>query len=786
MDGFFREVHSSQGERTGVLECAVEIYDDRVTNNFKDIIIPQFRKVYDRRKNKDQFIETKEGHNHLLLIMNGGINLVPIGKKYKSSVWKLPLHIEKVTYYNDRLVYVLVNKVYGRELRLLVDTEDYSVYRNELIVKVDEQDHDNYAWQRVNTDGEKCGAILDHQGYEYRLVDGKLFPHYFFRRMDFRCFDLSSKQLVDQASLTKELLINNIAQGVKRIAGEKLKKKKAMINRKAPYDSSFWKYFNDIQDVELTDKLSQEDAAYISSGETAYDNERDTIERRLRLGNHFTQAFTRADTLFGSLTPDRACYDVGFYDLSVKIDPVKEWLAGTSQIRFKMVNSSDSIRIDLFEELAITSIVFEDQPLAFERDLDAVYVTFPFTLEAGQVHAINVSYEGHPLEPDFHIWASGFLWDEDADGHSFSQSLCQGYGAKAWWPVKNHLSDEPDSMSIHLTVPKGLMAISNGLLDSTSSGNGKTSFHWKVRNPINNYNVAAHIGNYASYEQTFGKLPLSLYYLKEDSAVAKEKLQMIYKMLDIYQKYFGPYPFPEDGFKLVQAPNPMEHQSCVSIGRYFDDQLILHETAHEWWGNSVSIRDNADIWIHEAFATYAEALYIEETLGYTIGQEYLNARKNDVRNDFPLVGVRHVNHFHYRIEDKYFKGALMLNTLRHLVNNDELWFATIKGIQETFKHAFIDTDTLVAYFNEQLGKDYSPFFHLYLYTTRIPMLLTTADSEGATLYKWDQMADDLKMSLKVGDTFLTPSNMWQKTSISLADQAKHLESDYLIRVEKSR
>ncbi len=783
LDGFFREVHSSEGERTGVLECAVEIYDDRVTKDFKNVLIPQFRKLYYRNENKDQFIETKEGHNHLLLILNGGINLIPIGKKYKSSLWRIPLEIEKITYYNDRLVYVLHNKTSRREARMLVDVEDYSVYKNELIIKAAEDDHDNYEWQKVNADGEKCGAIIDHQGYEYRKINGKLFPHYFFRRMDFRCFNLAEKVVSSQAYLSKELLINNVELGIPPISGEKLKKRRAMINRNQPYDSAFWQYFNDIRDVEASDKLTDESIAVVNQDRPVENNSVvQTPKQELKIGDHFTYEFTRADTLFGTLTPDLSCYDVGRYDLDLDVDPEKEWLSGSSRITFRMKEDVDRIRIDLFEGMKLNAVTLESRQVTFKRDLDAVYLNFDDTLQKDSIYAIEVFYEGHPLAPDFDIWASGFMWDMDDEGNEFSQSLCQGYGAKAWWPVKNHLSDESDSTSISITVPSELIAVANGRLINQATTGDKTTYQWKVTNPINNYNISAHIGKYASRTDTLDNLDVSYYYLPQDEELLEEKLELVERMLKVYQRYFGPYPFVEDGFKLVQSPNPMEHQSCVAVGRHWDDQLILHEAAHEWWGNSVSITDNADIWIHEAFATYAESIYIEETLGYQIGQEYLNARKGEVYNDFPLVGVFGMNHFHYRIEDKYFKGALMLNTLRHLVNDDDLWFSVLKDIQLDFRHNFIDTPTLMAFFNDKLEENYTWFFKQYLYTTEVPILVIKRTLVGSE-YRWQNISDGFEMTLEFGNIMtLTPKNDWQAFITDLTAHREEIESKYLVKV----
>lgn len=781
MVGFYREIHSSEGERTGALECAVEIYDDGITDKFKDIIIPQFRKVYDRQKNTDQFIETKEGHNHLLLLLNGGINLIPIGKQYKSSIWKLPLEIEKVTYFNDQLVYLLSSKNYGRELKLYVDTEDYTVYKNELIVQVDEDDHDHYAWRKVNSKGEKCGAMIDHQGYEYREIKGKLYPYYSFRRFDFRCYDLKEEKISAKSSFSTELLINKIDEGVSISSVDKFKKKQGLINRKEPYDSAFWIYFNDIRDVSFGDELIDEiiDIQKKESNSLRIERNRFT-NRSLKIGDHPTLNFNRADTLFGSLSPLLSCYDVKHYDLSIDVDPEKEWISGTSEITFNMVESSNKLRIDLFEYLKINSILFDSQELKFTRDLDAIYVEFSTELDKDQLYTIEVNYEGHPLDPDFELWTSGFLWDEDGGGKPFLQSLCQGYGAKAWWSVKNHLSDEPDSADIHITVPEDLIAVSNGQLINQTNESGTATYHWKVRNPINNYNIAAHIGNYNLEEGVFNEIPLSYYYLKSDSLLAKKNLQIVPRMLEVYEQYFGSYPFPEDGFKIVQSPYPMEHQSCVAVGKYFNDQLILHESAHEWWGNSVSVSDNSDIWVHEAFATYAESLYIEATLGYDLGQEYLNTRKSDIQNDYPLIGVRNVNHFHYRIEDKYFKGALMLNTLRHLIEDDSLWFSTLKGVQENFKQSFIDSELLIDYLNEKLGKDYSSFFDQYLTTVNIPILEIKVVNNGST-YRLVNVVDNFTLQLNTDDLELNADSDWKSVREISEDKIRQLESKYLIK-----
>lgn len=799
LNGFYREIHSDNDVQTGVVECALEIRAKNVVDEMEDISIPQFRKVYDNKKVNDEFVNWKAGKNHLLLLLNGGANLVSLASNIKRTVWgNRVFTIEKLTYFNDKLVYLLSSKAKGMELKLMVDAEDYSVYRNELIMIAGELDYANYIWAEVNAKGEKCGAILDHQSYEYRYVKGKMLPYYFFRKQDFRCFRLTEKVLAGKSYLSSELLINSVVtDNVQNTASDKLKLQKGLVNMKKPYDSAFWKHFNDIKEVNRDQKLMHEPVAattgvVIAPASNVVAAEPNTERQVLKIGNHSLMQFTKADTLFGQLTPLLNCYDVGYYHLDIDIDTKNQRVKGYSEITFKMTDTSSEIRLDLFEYFKITSIQWEGKDLKFNRDTDAVYIDFDQPLEKGTSHSVKVSYEGRPLDVNFEMFTGAFIWQTDNNENPWIQSLCQGYGAKGWWPVKNHLSDEPDSASVSVSVPESLYAISNGKLVKTETkGNGQVTYHWSVSNPINNYNIAVHIGRYQTSKEVFqsiggSQLTLSYYYLENDKELAARKLSMIPKMLTVYEKYFGAYPFAKDGFKMIQSPYPMEHQSCVAAGQYFDEQLVLHESAHEWWGNNVSCADNADIWIHEAFATYAESLYIEETLGYGIGQEYLNSKKDKILNDFPLVGVFGVNHFHYRIEDKYFKGALMLNTLRHLVADDKLWFSTLKAMQAEFRHSSIDTKALVNYFNKKLNRDLNVFFDQYLHATDIPVLTIQHTGPQGFRYKWSKSTDSFNLSLKLADgKMLQPTTTWNtETTYTITSQMiKELEDKYLIKVK---
>jgi len=789
LGGFYRELQMANGDRTGVVECAVELTSDRVTGGFDNAFLTQFRKIYVKENSDDQFLDWKSGRNHLLLLLLGGVNINFVtlakdidkgktiwgGKKYK---------IERITYFNNRLVYLINYEDGGIKLGLTIDAEDYAIYKSELTLETTKENHEHYFWREVNTKGQACGAIIDYQSYEYKRVHGKMFPYLFIRKQDFRCFDLRDKHVVSSSYLSKELLINDIAitNPGKQSTG-RLKLAKGLIDHKAPYDSLFWASFNLLEDVTLKNSLTKDikTSRLSNSPRQAAIGEANTVVSiPVRIGNHSTLQFTKGDTLKGTLTNMRASYDVGHYLLDIDLDIKNELLSGFSEITFKVVKPVDRIQIDLFEGLSIHSIVSEYDTLSFERDLDAVYIFFNKTLSTNSVKKVRINYSGRPLDisPEIPLYGA-FIWLTDPNGRPWIQSVCQGYGSSGWWPSKNHLSDKPDSTTIRFTIPDSLIGVSNGRLISVKKAeNGKTTYAWSVSYPISNYNIAISAGDYFRSENKItgsdrGRLDFDLYALKQDSSIANRRLEMVSNLVRVYEKYFGSYPFVEDGFKIIQAPYAMEHQSCVSIGQNFDEKLILHEVAHEWWGNSVSCTDYADIWINEAFATYAESLYIEETLGREIGKEYLNAMKGSIENDYPLQGVYGVNHIHYPIGDKYTKGALLLNTVRYVVNNDSLWFNTLKSLQNDFRYSFITTDQLIAYLNQNLGYDYSFLFAQFLQGTQIPTLevnIKQIDNKQIIDYRWQGATSNFKMPVRMtakkGElSFIYPTTSWNRMEV---------------------
>lgn len=450
--------------------------------------------------------------------------------------------------------------------------------------------------------------------------------------------------------------------------------------------------------------------------------------------------FNRADSLQGYLSPERSCYDVLFYALDVQILPELQTVAGHNTIRFKAIKPFRSMQVDLFASMRIDSILYHHQPLRFRREYNAVFIELPQTLPTGTIDSLTIHYAGQPRQPELSKWQGGFFWLRDKNGNPLIQSVCQGSGASLWWPCKDHLSDEPDSMRIAVTVPDTLTEISNGtLIGMTPQPDGWMRYEWYVHYPINVYNVVVNLGKFDHYSEKYvnGKdtMPLHFYYLDYHKELAKAIFGHVQPMLRLFEKYFGPYPFYKDGFTIMESIYPMEHQGAVSVGLFnspfYSDQcdtagiirLAWHEAAHEWWGNSVSCKDNADIWFHEAFATYAELLGLETFKGRDAMLHYLREQKPE--NRLPLIGSYDVNDFH--LDDVYSKGSKLVYMLRKIIDDDTKWQALLKGIQQHFKYKTIGSAELEAYIIRFTRLNLKPVFDQYLRHTALPELVLKKD-----------------------------------------------------------
>lgn len=536
-------------------------------------------------------------------------------------------------------------------------------------------------------------------------------------------------------------------------------------------DPTFWENYNILLPI-LQDSLKQKKEATQTSS-TA------------RPVSNRQNGFTRADTLRGMLSPLRSCYDVSFYHLDVDVNLDSHSIQGSNKIRFKVIDPFNLMQLDLYANMHIQKILYGDQPLSFTRQDDAVFVRFPVTLPAGSEQTIAVYYDGVPQVPDFNIpMYGGVLWDKDEEGNPWIQVVCQGSGASLWWPNKDHLSDEPDSMRIWITVPNGFTEISNGRLQQkTPISVNKTRYEWLVSYPINNYNATFCIGKYAHFKDAYisdlDTLSIDYYVMPYNLERGRTMFAHVKPMLACFEQHFGRYPFPRDGFTLLESPYPMEHQSGVCIGKIKEGMrldyspLVWHESAHEWWGNSLSCKDIADMWIHEAFATYAEALMMECDQGKEAGVAYLDTQKDQVNNREPVTGVYNVNHIHYDIGDMYTKGSLMLNTFRFVLDNDTLWFNLLKDIQQHFRYQTLSSDELVSYICLRTGTDYTWFFDQYLKYTSLPKLEISLKERGDNLqvmYRWQTDVPGFKMPVKVTVTpelfnFIYPTTTWQMITL---------------------
>ena len=505
---------------------------------------------------------------------------------------------------------------------------------------------------------------------------------------------------------------------------------------------------------------------------------------------------TRQDTLRGMLTPLRTCFDVTYYNLDVKIDPTKRSVEGKNRIQFKVVEPFQKMQIDLFPNMKVEKILFEDGSVCeFSREFGAVFITLPKILEKDSEHFIDFYYSGNPQVAKRPPWDGGFTWTDDKEGNPWACVTCQGTGASLWWPNKDHQSDEPDSMLLSVTVPSDLQDVSNGRLRSKDNlGNGWIKYNWFISSPINNYNVTFNIGKFAHFSDTYTskdgqKLSLDYYVMPENLDKAKTQFKNANKMLTAFEYYFGKYPFYKDGYKLIEAPhNGMEHQSAIAYGNnYWNgyvgrssssvglnfDFIIVHESAHEWWGNNVTSNDVADMWVHESFGAYAEGLFVEYYCGHEEAMKYINGKGQIIKNDKPIIGPFNVNKS--GSGDMYNKGQLVLNTLRSVIDNDSLWFSILSGIQKDFYHNTVDGTQIFNYINEKTGKNFDYFYDQYFKRISVPELIVMVTQKGDTTnirYKWKTDVDDFKMPVKVTTKknkfeFIYPTDKWN--SLNLKD-----------------
>ncbi len=509
------------------------------------------------------------------------------------------------------------------------------------------------------------------------------------------------------------------------------------------------------------------------------------------------QQFSRADSLRGTLNKFRSVFDVTYYELDLRIIPEQRFIQGSNTIHYNVVNDFTKIQLDLFANMQIDSILFGGQSLEFNREGDAFYVDFPSIQKKGEIGILTVYYNGNPTVAERPPWDGGFVWQEDSLSRPWIGVACEGIGASLWWPNKDHLSDEPDSMLISLRVPEGLMAVSNGnLREKTELDNNYTQFAWFVSYPINNYNVTVNIAEYAHIHDTYksgtGKvLDLDYYVLSYNEDKARKHFKQVNEMLACFEQSYGPYPFWEDGYALVETPYwGMEHQGAIAYGNEYQnnefgfDFIIVHESAHEYWGNSISVNDHAEMWIHEAFTTYAEALYLECRDDYETAVAYLMSQKPNIKNKLPVLGPMGVNYSGWEDADMYYKGSWMLHSMRNTIDDPALWHETIKDLYQEFALSHPTSSDVIAFMSKATGYNLNPIFELFLTTTVVPQLEYRIKKEKGKRYleyRWNTPVEGFNMGMKyqVGDQsqeIIYPTNEWQ--NVPLEGKVKAIEFDH--------
>ena len=517
--------------------------------------------------------------------------------------------------------------------------------------------------------------------------------------------------------------------------------------------------------------------------------------------------FTRQDTLRGSITPERAWWDVTYYHLDIAVNPEKKYISGKNNVQYKVLKSNAIMQIDLQPPLKITKVIQNGKTLNVKHEGNAHFINLKDHQPIGSIQKLAIYYEGNPKEAVNAPWDGGFSWKKDAKGNHFIATSCQGLGASVWWPNKDHMYDEVDSMQISVTVPKGLMDVSNGRLRNVEKHENTTTYHWFVNNPINNYGVNVNIGDYAHFSEIYagekGNLDMDYYVLKTNLEKAKIQFKDAPKMMKAFEHWFGPYPFYEDGFKLVEVPYlGMEHQSSVTYGNQYKngylgndlsetgwglkfDFIIIHESGHEWFANNITNKDIADMWIHESFTAYSENLFLDYYYGKKASAEYVIGTRKRIENDKPIIGDYNVNS--EGSSDMYYKGSNMLHTLRQLVKDDEKWRHILRGMNKTFYHQTVTTKQIEDFLSKETGMDLMPFFNQYLRTTKIPTL-EYAIKNNELKYRWTQIVDKFEMPIQViingKAKWLYPKADWKTIVLKAKNTTFEIDPDFYIKWKK--
>ena len=512
--------------------------------------------------------------------------------------------------------------------------------------------------------------------------------------------------------------------------------------------------------------------------------------------------FTRQDTLRGTITAEREWWDLNYYHLDIKVDPEERSIKGSNTVGYTVLKSNKLMQIDLQEPMKITAVYQKNKPLKFTREGNAYFIELKQKQKAGKVNYITIEYEGKPKVAVRAPWDGGLSWEKDNNGIDFIATSCQGLGASVWWPNKDHMYDEVDSMLMSVNVPKHLTNVSNGRLRKVIEKDDNTkTYEWFVANPINNYGVNINIGDYVNFSEKYngekGILDLDYYVLRDNLEKAKEQFKQVPMMLDAFEHWFGPYPFYEDSFKVVEVPYlGMEHQSSITYGnKYMQgylgrdlsgtgwglkfDYIIIHEAGHEWFANNITYIDIADMWVHEGFTCYSENLYVDYHFGKEASADYVIGTRRGIRNRRPIIGPYNVNR--EGSGDMYSKGANILHTLRQIAKDDEKWRQILRGLNKEFYHQTVTSKQVEEYISDNIGFDLKYVFDQYLRDIRIPVLEYFI-KDGELNFRWSETIDGFDMPIEIivddNKKWIYPVNSWKK--ITSKKEYIEIDRDYYV------
>jgi len=498
---------------------------------------------------------------------------------------------------------------------------------------------------------------------------------------------------------------------------------------------------------------------------------------------------TRQDSLRGSITAEREWWDLTYYHLDIKVEPDNKFISGSNTVGYRVLKSNKTMQIDLQEPMKITSVFSDGKSLKFNREGNAYFIELKSKQKKNDINYLKIFYEGYPKEAVRAPWDGGLSWTKDDNNNHFIATSCQGLGASVWWPNKDHMYDEVDSMLISVNVPKHLTNVSNGRLRKvTEHKNNTKTYDWFVTNPINNYGVNINIGDYVSFSEIYkgekGNLDIDNYVLSYNLEKAKEQFKQVPMMIEAFEHWFGPYPFYEDSFKMVEVPYlGMEHQSSITYGNKYQngylgrdlsgsgwglkfDYIIIHEGGHEWFANNITYKDIADMWVHEGFTCYSENLYVNYFFGKEASAEYVIGTRKGISNKKPIIGQYNINR--EGSGDMYSKGANLLHTIRQLAKDDEVWRQTLRGLNEEFYHSTVTTKEIEDYISKAVGIDLSKVFDQYLRDYRVP-IFEYEITNGELNYRWNNVIEGFDMPVQViidgKNTFLYPTSEFKKMPI---------------------